>query len=268
MTKLPFRRVLLGALLGALAMIGILMLISGLWLMQDWAWAWRKHLGALVENPCPLHRWIFPLGAVVGIRLAVGKGGTARWAALLPSVVLWWLFMWVYLEWSTPVWAGLDFWYASNLLSLLGGWAVLVWRAMEKLEGVDPSVEALPLTLIGIFVANLIQGVLVQLLNRFAFSWILPDYLLASIVGILLALMLVGGLGSMAALAGRLDVRWGNACMSAGLISVVMAGGWLRVRYYGPAWLDSQDPLALGLLFKLAWFSWWGWRLAKPEQGD
>lgn len=256
MNRLPFRRVLLGALLGALAMLGIWMLIHG---------------PLVIVNRRPLHGWIVPLGAVLGIRLAVGKGGTARWAALLASLVLGWFFMWVCLEWAAEGWGRPDIQYGLNLLILLGGWSVLVWRAMDKLEGGGLSMEALPLTLIGLFVANLIDGVVGGLMSRSASLWLsgpLQPMSRVLILGALYSLMLVGGLGSMAALAGRLDVRWGNACMCAGLFGMVMVGGWLMMESYGPVGLRSWMFLAFRLVFELAWFSWWGWRLAKGDGSE
>ena len=252
MTRLPFRRVLLGALLGALAALGVWMLVAGTW---------------PIEDPRPLHRWIIPLGAVLGVRLAVGKGGTARWTALLASLVLWWIFAWVCLEWSGFDQEGFGV-YALNLLILLGGWSVLVWRAMEKLEGGALAVEALPLTLIGLSVDHLMQGVLFGLNDRFVpFLFYGAELVyVMSIMSAFFALVLVGGLGSMAALAGRLDVRWGNACMSAGLMGVVMAGGMFLMDSYVPSWLDFQPVIVFWFVFELAWFSWWGHRLARKEE--
>jgi hypothetical protein len=235
-------------------MLGIAMFIAG---------------PGLIRDPRPLHRWIFPLGAVIGVRLAVRKGGTARWTALLASLVLWELFMWPCLEW-TPFEKSPGVWYVWNLLILLGGWSVLVWRAMQKLEGGALSMEALPLTLIALFVADLMLFVVAGLMNRFVsfwYSWVPshPIYVM-SIWGGVFALMLVGGLGSMAALAGRLDVRWGNACMSAGLMGMGTAGVAFLVDSYGPAWLDFWMDVAFWFVIQLAWFAWWGQRLARQEE--
>lgn len=247
MTGLTFGRVLAGALLGAAA--------GGL-------------SAGMLGFPNPFEEPIYllvPFGAILGVRLAVGKGGTARWTALLASWGLWAGMVWVLLR---VLELGIDRPYlASSALALVGGWASLVWRSMRKLSGEPLDPTPLSLALVGLLSGRLMLSSGVWALRHALDAGLLPQSELAGLgAGItLLTLVVVCGVGGMASLAGRMDLNWALVVSSAGLAALGMAGGlWvLEQRLH----LDAEWTFLPWILLEIGWFAYWGQRLAASESG-
>ncbi|GEM_PF-2785467 len=238
---LPFGRVLLGAAVGMAFGALVLRLLQP---AQD-----------------PL-LWACPIGAVLGVRWAARAGGTARWTALLASLLIWWGARWVLFEW----WNKTDRqpFYAVHLAVLLGGWSVLVWRALVKLDGRPKTPGPLSLVLIGIFVDRLFAVGGIGLVHSEILDSILPrmpkEMIFVSI-GCAFALGLTCGLGSLCALAGDLDIPWAKAAWTSGVLGVLILVNILILDNVPPAPFQPWSIQAVWLLLESAWFLWWARRM-------
>lgn len=253
MKPLSFGRVLAGAALGAIAGWVAKGALHGF----DWYWMAEPSLVA------DAFFTFIPFGAILGVRLAIGKGGTARWAALLASWGLWAGFVWILTlpeeDFPGPL-------LETGAAALIVGWASLVWRSMRRISGESASETAFSLASAGYFGGRVAFAV-----GFWAAEWASHKGLLPSIfevVGIgmfttVLAVALICGVGAMASLASRLDQPWTSVVASAGVVALLMFGSFFMLRDY--AHRSDEWSLLPWLLLEVAWFTYWGHRLSRVE---
>lgn len=213
--------------------------------------------------------WVF-LGAAVGARLAVGKGGTARIAALAGSALSWVLGGLVLFRaggLALPA-SSLGAWDLVHLGCLLGGWAAVVASSMERLDGRVPVMGRLALGCVGLLVGRVLAVLALA-------GWTLLDGLDGLVppaltsAAWLTASALMGtlgmtcALGAMASLAGRLDLSWAWA-VSTAVVLAFAREGLLLVFERASGRMSIGLELGQILLLEMAWCAWWAHRLTRP----
>ena len=221
--------------------------------------------------------WACPLGAVLGARWAAGAGGTARWTALLASLVIWWGARWVLFRCSEEISNDPAF-NAADFAFLCGGWCVLVWRSLIKLSHRALPPGVLPLALIGLFIDRLTMSAglgLITLANVFgslpAESFAVGMY---CIWICLWAAALLCGLGSLCGLAGDLDIPWAKATSAAALLAGLMLVDCMLFPRMIPGPWRPWLIQGVFVLIESLWFLFWARRVVRardlppaPEQG-
>ena len=225
---------------------------------------------------------VLPLGAFVGIRLALGWGGTAIWTAMGGTWVLWLGLAWTTFRspWRiiTPSWT---MW--ECLAAFLGAGVAVLWRAFGRLAKIDLRSEMGPVVLVGIavylgllFLLARVLNLAVPTISSFLDSTGIPYW--GSVLDITLkAMALIIALGSSASFAGNLDIPWGRASSASVLLVLISTGidlsAWPVVGRLWHArsdwlpWLDGAIYVKWVLL-EIAWFSWWAHRLVKAQDSE
>ena len=240
-----FGRVLAGALAGSVAASFLTLLAQGRFGLYSW--------------PCLLVG--IPFGAILGVRLAIGQGGTARWVALLASWAVWAAMAWG-LFW--PLHSGIP-WAVllASGIALVGGWASLVWRSLSILSGggVRPGTGAL--FMMGFATGRALHVGGEGLLRHLMFTPGIEVWMFFGCVVTITALSLTCGVGVQASLAARMDQSWAGVTSSAGVLGVLAAASFYALHQMSGAW--GEWMFLPPVLIEVAWFAWWGQRLAQRE---
>ncbi len=259
-SSLSFMRLLAGAVIGG----GLAHAASRFGNAPDWLTG--------IHVPVPFLACF--LGSVLGVRWAVGEGGTARWVALAVSILPWWLLGLAMFRVKPLYFKDADVqnaWDAMHLAALLGGWSVLVWRSMATLSGERPCFGALPLALAGLLVCRVISRLAIWIwltvddgvLGLFPDS--LRDASSISASALMGTMALACGLGSMASLRKDLDQPWAWATSMAVALQFGRELLLLAFERIGGR-LSFGVEIGQILLLEIAWFAYWGRRLARQEE--
>lgn len=251
-----FPKVLTGALCGAMLGAAAWMVVTG-----------KGGLDRLTE----LHMvfMAYPVGAILGMRVAAGRGGTARWVVLVGSYAVW--FLSAFFAWKrADIWffeeGQLGAWLALPIC--LGGWAAVVWRSLSRLSG-ETGTPCLPaLVLVGLWVTDLLwQGSIWLVMKTGFFGFVRFGsesglYVLTfAVVPTMLAVILTLALGSLGSLAGNLDIPWAKASLTAVVIGETLAFSQAMVHQAGWGSVAHWIFPAQWLLVRVIWFVWWARRL-------